>query len=122
MKPSHCGRRLFLFSFFLLLPSALLLSNSPFANAQGVQKVVQGKVVDGNGQALSGAIVYLKNSKTSDIKSYISPADGSYRFGQLSPDIDYDVWADYQGKKSPTKTVSSFDSRRISIYELKIGK
>jgi hypothetical protein len=106
-KSCHRRRRLVLLCLLLFPPTALLLGNVPTAQAQAAQKVVQGKVVDASDQPRSGAIVYLKNSKTSDIKSFISTAD--------------EVWADYQGKKSPTKTVSSFDSKKLLIYELKVG-
>jgi hypothetical protein len=98
------------------------LANVSELRAQSTQKVVEGRVVSSEGHAQASAIVYLKNNKTSDIKSFISTDDGSYRFGQLSSDIDYEVWAEYQGKKSPTKTVSSFDSRKLMIFELKLGK
>ncbi len=93
---------------------------TPYATAQTVQKVVEGKVVGSSNQPQTGAIVYLKNTKTGDIKSFISTASGSYRFGQLSPDIDYEIWAEYQGRKSPTKTVSSFDSKKLLDYQLKV--
>src|SRR5271168_1529359 len=76
-----------------------LLTNALVARAQTGQKVV-----GSNDQPLSAAIIYLKNGKTGDIKSFISSADGGYRFGQLSPDIDYEIWSEYQGKKSPTKS------------------
>jgi hypothetical protein len=106
---------------FVLLLAVFSLAQSSPAIAQDSQKTVEGKVVQANGGPQSGAIVYLKNDKTGDIKSFISIADGSYRFGQLSSENDYEVWAEYQGKKSPVKTVSSFDSRKRNIYELKIG-
>lgn len=105
----------------LLLLAFSALPNSPTSWAQTAQKVVQGKVVGVGNQPQAGAIVYLKNDKTNDIKSFISIADGSYRFGQLSADIDYEVWAEYQGRKSPVKTVSSFDSKKVLSYELKLG-
>jgi hypothetical protein len=108
-------------SICLLLLALLSLSNAPRIQAQTTQKSVQGRVVGAGNQPQSGAIVYLKNDRTNDIKSFISTTDGSYRFGQLSPDIDYEVWAEYQGKKSPIKTVSSFDSKKILSYELKVG-
>ena len=88
--------------------------------AQGAQKVVEGKVVNSNNLPQGGAIVYLRNGKTTDIKSFISTADGSYRFGQLSGDIDYQIWAEFQGRKSPTKTISSFDSKKLLDYQLKV--
>ncbi|AXC09558.1 hypothetical protein ACPOL_0173 [Acidisarcina polymorpha] len=108
-----------LLTFFFFTLTVACLSTP--AQAQASQKVVQGKVVGSNDEVQPGAIVYLKNSKTNDIKSFISTQDGSYRFGQLSPDVDYEVWAEYQGKKSSTKTVSSFDSKKLLIYSLKLG-
>ena len=104
----------------LLLLGVFCLSYPSAANAQSKQKTVDGKVVGSNDQPLSAAIIYLKNGKTGDIKSFISSANGSYRFGQLSPDIDYEIWSEYQGKKSPTKSISSFDSKRITSYVLKV--
>ena len=83
-------------------------------------KNLQGKVYDANDQAISGAIVYLKNSRNNDIKTFLSDKDGGYRFAGLSADTDYSVWAAYHGKKSGTKAVSSFDSRKVVYIDLKI--
>src|SRR5271168_1263109 len=88
----------------LLFLAVFCVSYSSAANPQSGQKTVDGKVVGSNDQPLPAAIIYLKNGKTGDIKSFISSANGSYRFGQLSPDIDYEIWSEYQGKKSPTKS------------------
>jgi hypothetical protein len=33
---------------------------------------------------------------------------------------DYDLWAEKDGKKSPTKTVSSWDSRKEYVNDLKL--
>jgi hypothetical protein len=107
------------YSLIVLLLALPIVAPVPHARAQSTQKVVEGKVVGSSNQPQSGAIVYLKNTKTTDIKSFISTADGSYRFGQLSPDVDYEIWAEYQGRKSPTKTVSSFDSKKLLDYQLK---
>jgi hypothetical protein len=104
----------------VLLLALPFLGLAPYAVGQTGQKVVQGKVVGSSNQPQTGAIVYLKNTKTGDIKSFISTADGSYRFGQLSPDVDYEIWADYNGRKSNTKTVSSFDSKKLLDYQLKV--
>jgi hypothetical protein len=83
-------------------------------------KNLQGKVLDGKDAAINGAIVYLENTRNNDIKTFISGTDGSYRFDDLSADTDYTVWAAYKGKKSPTKTVSSFDTRKQVFIDLKI--
>ena len=104
----------------LLLLAVFCLSYPSVANAQSGQKTVDGKVVGSNDQPLSAAIIYLKNGKTGDIKSFISSANGSYRFGQLSPDIDYEIWSEYHGRKSSIKTISSFDSKKLTSYVLKV--
>ena len=83
-------------------------------------KNLQGKVFDAVDQPIAGAIVYLKNSRNSDVKTFISGKDGSYRFAALQADTDYTVWAAWQGKKSPTKPVSSFDTRKQVYIDLKI--
>lgn len=86
----------------------------------GKTKTLQGKVFGSNDAPISGAIVYLENDKTNDIRSFISIADGSYRFGQLAPDTDYKVWARYQDEKSGTKVVSSYDQRTQVFIDLHI--
>jgi hypothetical protein len=77
-------------------------------------------LVMGQGDApLTGAVVYLKNTRTLAVKSLYSAADGSYRFNALSPNVDYEIFAEYKGKRSDTKTLSSFDSRpaaRINLH------
>jgi hypothetical protein len=83
-------------------------------------KNLQGKVFDASDAPINGAIVYLKNSRNNDVKTFLSEKDGSYRFAGLQADTDYTVWAAYQGKKSPTKPVSSFDTRKQVYIDLKI--
>jgi len=38
----------------------------------------------------------------------------------LSPNIDYEVYAQYNGRKSDTKTVSQFDNRNQVNINLKV--
>lgn len=100
---------------------ALMAAATPLAIAQdfGV-KQLQGKVLGNNDTPLSGAIVYLQNSRNSDIKSYITEKDGAYHFAGIAADTDYTVWASFKGKKSSTKTVSSFDTRKSVYVDLHI--
>jgi len=70
-----------------------------------------GQVMTRSDAPLADAVVYLKNTKSLTIKSFITEKDGGFRFHGLSPNIDYEIYADYQGQKSATKTISSFDTR-----------
>jgi Carboxypeptidase regulatory-like domain len=83
-------------------------------------RLLIGKVLDHADSPLPGAIVYLSNTRTQAVKTYIVGQDGSYRFPALSPNIDYEVYAQHKGRKSDTKTVSSFDNRQQVNIVLKI--
>ena len=78
-------------------------------------------VMDKSDKPVPEAIVYLKNTKTLGVKTYIAQKDGSYRFPELSPNIDYEVYAEKNGMKSKTKTLSQFDDRPKSTINLLIN-
>lgn len=90
------------------------------ASAQTGSKTVQGKVLSSKDTPISGAVVYLEDGKTNSIRSFISTADGSFHFGQLAADTDYQIWARYKNVKSDTRGVSSYDSRQKVIINLRI--
>ncbi len=75
-------------------------------------RALTGHVLGSQNEPLEKAIVYLKNTKTLAIKTYISDADGSYRFPVLMPNIDYEVHAEFNGEHSDTKTLSGLDTRK----------
>jgi hypothetical protein len=112
-------------TFWLALLAVLLL----FASATFAQKKkdavntrsVQGTVTVADDSPVNGAVVQLKNTKTLQIRSFITKDDGTYHFYDLSPDIDYQLKADYQGASSNTKTLSSFDSRKQTTLNLKLN-
>lgn len=81
---------------------------------------LNGIVMDKSDNPLPNAIVYLKNTKTLTVKTFIAGQDGSYRFHALSPNVDYEVHAEAKGKTSDTKTLSSFDSRPDTRINLRI--
>ena len=90
------------------------------AHAQNLgQRNVAGLVVEGD-SPVHGATVFLRNTKTKAIRSYTSESNGRFRFAQVSMTDDYDLWAEKDGKKSATKTVSSWDARKDFETELKL--
>jgi hypothetical protein len=108
---------------------ALLLAGAMAASAASKKgddqnvRTVQGTVYDATDVAVNGAVVQLKNTKTLQIRSFITKDNGAYYFHGLSPDIDYELRADNnQGASSPTKTLSSFDSRKEAVLNLKLSK
>jgi hypothetical protein len=106
---------------FASLTVGLILALSAAAHAQNLgQRSVAGLVVDDSSAPVHGATVFLKNTKTKAIRSYTSSTDGRFRFAQVSMSDDYDLWAEKAGKKSATKTVSSWDARKEFQTELKI--
>lgn len=97
------------------------VANVSVALAQNVgQRNVSGLVVDDASAPVQGATVFLKNSKTKAIRSYTSASNGRFRFAQVSMTDDYDLWAEKDGRKSATKTVSSWNASKDYETELKL--
>lgn len=87
---------------------------------QDKTRLLIGKVLDSGDNPLPNAVVYLTNTRTRSVKTYIVGPDGAYRFPALQPTLDYDVYAQYNNHKSGTKTVSQFDDRPQVYISLKI--
>lgn len=83
-------------------------------------RTLTGMVSNQRGGPLSDSVVYLTNTRSMGVKTYIVGQDGMYRFPSLSPNIDYQVYAQFKGRKSDTKTLSSFDSRPNAVINLKV--
>lgn len=90
------------------------------AGEQPTMRTLVGIVMDKDDQPLPNSVVYLKNTKTLTVKTFIAQQDGGYRFHALSPNVDYEVHAELKGKSSDTKTLSSFDSRPETRINLRI--
>ena len=89
---------------------------------QSTTRSVQGVVTSAEDTPADGAVVQLKNTKTLQIRSFIAKDGGTYYFQGLSPDVDYELKAELQGTSSPNKTLSSFDSRKKAVINLKLNK
>jgi hypothetical protein len=91
------------------------------AKKEDTTRLLTGKVLDASDSPLPNAVVYLTNTHTRSVKTYIVAGDGTYRFPGLQPTIDYEVYAQYDTHKSGTKTVSQFDDRKQVYISLKIN-
>ena len=124
------GKRMYRRTGFAVAVALLLLLGSnggaAFAadkkdkNESANQRSVQGTVTDSKENPVNGAVVYIKNSKTLQIRSFITKEQGAYYFHSLSPDVDYELHAESNGVTSSNKTLSSFDSRKQATINLKL--
>ncbi len=113
-------RRVFcLVAAFALLASA---ANAQDKKREAQLRTVRGVVTDKSDNPLNGSVVFLKNMRTNSVRSSYTDDTGSYRFSGLDPNADYELHAERDKQKSTTRTVSSFDSRKDIVLNLKIDK
>ena len=85
-----------------IVAAALALSLAPlsafsaaepagFKDPQDKTRTLMGKVFNRQEEPLQKAVVYLKNTKSLAVKTYITDPDGGYHFPALSPNVDYEV-------------------------------
>jgi len=111
----------------LWLLSLLMVTLTAAAVAQDNKREAQlrtgrGVVTDKSDTSIPASVVFLKNTRTNAVRSYIADDAGNYRFSGLDPNADYEIHAEKDGAKSQTRTVSSFDSRKDIVINLKIDK
>ncbi len=118
--------RVLMVAIFLISIACLtrISGNAQSAFAQTTLRSVQGRVVNEKDVPIRSAIVYLSDQRTMTVESYITQEDGAYRFEQLSPNDDYKLWAQVDGKKSKAKILSSFDDKHVFrvIIRIDTGK
>ena len=75
-----------------------------------IRHTVDGIVIDGAKAPIPGAVVYLENPKSLDVRSYLSDAQGHYHFSQIAAQTDYEIWAEQNGRQSKHKFISQFSN------------
>lgn len=103
----------------LSAPSALA-ATAPVSKHVPKLRTVEGMVKDKSGDPVHGAVVYLQDTKSLAVRSYLSDAQGRFHFRELSMDADFDLWAELQGKRSKTRGISHFNSKNDLDYTLKV--
>jgi hypothetical protein len=83
-------------------------------------RLLTGKVIDKDDNPLPNAVVYVTDTRTRAVKTYIVGPDGTYRFPALAANVEYEIYAQSNGKASDTKRMSQFDDRKVVSIVLRI--
>lgn len=89
---------------------------------ESTTRTVEGRVTNAENQPVADAVVQLKNTKTLQIRSFITQADGNYHFAGLQTDVEYQLKADHDGASTSWKTLSVFNSKKTPVINLKLKK
>jgi hypothetical protein len=98
----------------------LIFAAASWLGAQSWDRSVEGVVTDQHRHPLEHAVVQIHNDWTLMVRSYVTQADGKYHFAGLSRDTDYQLRADYDGIRSPARTLNKFDSHEDRKMNLTI--
>lgn len=92
-------------------PSVVVGTDLPRSSKPGTTRIIQGMVKDTSDNPVGGAIVQLKNTRTSKVVDFITKEDGKYAFRDLSLDIEYELLAKRADLVTPVKKASPYDTR-----------
>lgn len=115
-------RSIFASALLFLLVAGVAAPFQKKKDEDAVTRSVQGAVRDQNDSVAEGAVVQLKNTKTLQVRSFITQQDGTFLFQGLSINVDYELKADRGDMTSSVKRLSYFDSRTKAVINLKLEK
>jgi protocatechuate 3,4-dioxygenase beta subunit len=117
-------KRIFV-AVFMLFFCALSLSAQDKAQDKkhsSQLKTVRGVVLDKSDNPVQSAVVFLKDTRSNQVRSNITNDQGEYRFSGLDPNAEYELYAEKEGAKSQTRNISSFESRMDIVLNLKLQR
>ena len=120
LKPAPSRSRLRIGLILLVVSGGLLARDKTSGDTN--TRIVQGVVTDSHNQPVSNAVVQLKDTKTLQVRSFITQKDGAYHFAGLSTNVDYELRARTEDAVSGAKTLSVFNSRKTPVVNLKLRK
>jgi hypothetical protein len=106
--------------FLIVMALASLAFGQQKKGKEPTERSVTGVVSNAAGEPVPGAVVQLKNTKTLQVRSFIAKEKGEYYFHGLSTEVDYEIKADWNGKSTNTRTLSSFDSHPEVVLNLQL--
>ncbi len=99
--------------------SNVFLSNEEKPPKPSEARNISGLVRDQYDNPIRGAIVQLKDMKTSKVIDFPTKDDGKFAFHDLRMDIDYELTAKHDGIAS-LKKVSIYDTRKNVVLTFKL--
>ena len=99
---------------------SVFLDNHPSNSKETKTRIVTGVVKDQNDNPIPGAIVQLKDMKTSKVIDFPTRGDGTFTFKDLPLDINYELVAKHDQITSPTKKVTIYDTRKSIMLTFKL--
>ena len=101
-------------------PEAVFGNDMP-KNAKPSQiRTILGTVKDQADNPVPGAIVQLKNLRTSKVVDFATKDDGKFVFRDLRLDINYELVAKRGDLEAPVKKVTIYDTRNQVILNFKL--
>ena len=84
------------------------------------QRTIQGIVKDQADNPAPGAIVQLKDLRTSKVVDFATKDDGKFAFRELRLDVNYELVARRGDLETPVKKVTIYDTRNQVILNFKL--
>ena len=91
---------------------SVIVENKEKPKKDSPYRTIQGIVRDQSDKPLAGAIVQLKDTKTSKILDFATKDDGRFAFRDLSMEINYELLAKRGNLATPVRKVSIYDTRK----------
>ncbi len=107
----------------LLGTAALWLRAEPACSQIVPQPSVRnlsGTITDTGHEPIRNAVVELRNVATGEVVTYITDKSGHYNFKRLNGNVDYEVWVLFRGIRSPTRSISKFDSHLTKVIDFTV--
>ena len=103
-----------------IILATLLLCALSAAAQPAPKRTVRGQVLDEKDKAVAGALVHLTNLSSKERMSVVTDKEGRYQFNEVSRKFDFELTAEFEGRKARPRRLSQFDPRDIAVLNFKL--
>ncbi len=98
----------------------VFLENRSKPGKPSTMRLIQGTVKDQNDNPIRGAVVQLKDMKTSKVIDFLTKDDGKFAFRDLAMDVNYELTAKHSGLTPLVKKVTPYDARHEVVLTFRL--